>query len=191
MLGALLIVPALSIAGCQALQQFAALRQVDFGLDRVSDVNLAGIRVDDVRSYDDLRPTEIARIAASLAQGRLPAEFDLHVAARNPAENSVDARLLRMDWKLFLEDRETVNGVIEQDLLLPVGATTAFPVSIRLDLVQFFGDNLRDLVNLALSLSGQGGEPTNIRLEAIPTIQTPIGPIQYPTPIAIVSRDVG
>lgn len=180
-----------SIVGCQALRQFAALRSVDFMLDRVADVTLAGVQVDHVRSYNDLRATDIARIAASVSQGRLPTEFDLHIMAENPAENSVDARLLQMDWTLFLEGRETVSGILERDILLPAGAQTDIPLNIQLDLVRFFGDNLRDLVNLALSLSGQGGEPMSVRIEAMPTIQTPIGPIQYPQPITIVSREVG
>jgi hypothetical protein len=64
-------------------------------------------------------------------------------------------------------------------------------VIIELDLVDFFDRNLRDLVELALSISGQGGEPKNVSLQATPTIDTPIGEMEYPRPITILSRDVG
>jgi hypothetical protein len=96
-----------------------------------------------------------------------------------------------MDWTLFLEDRETISGILDQNLVFPPGQTTTFPVTIEVDLVDFFDRNLRDLVELALSVSGQGGEPKNVSLRAIPTIDTPLGEMEYPRPITIVSRDLG
>ena len=190
---ALFILATLSIglAGCQTLRQVASLRLVDFALDRVTDVDLAGVPLDRLQNYEDLRPTDLARLAGALSRSEMPVAFDLHLAAENPPDNPVDARMLEMDWTLFLEGRETVSGVLNEEIVLPSGAVTDIPLSIRLDLVDFFGNNLRDLVELALSLSGQGGAPTNVRLEALPTIQTPLGPIRYSQPITIVSRDVG
>lgn len=186
-----LLISATAISGCQTLRQVANLRLIDFALDRINDLHLAGVPVQRAESYEDLRATDIARIAASLAQNRLPVEFELHLAADNPEENQVDARMIQMDWTLFVEDRETISGVFNDEVVLPSGVTTIIPLFIQLDLVEFFGESLRDLVELALSLSGQGGEPTNIRLQAQPTIRTPLGPIRYPQPITIVSRDVG
>jgi hypothetical protein len=188
---ALLAFVAVVATGCQTLQQIAQLRHVDFALDRLTEVNLAGVNVDDKRTMNDVRATEIARIGASLIDGRLPLDFTLHVGADNPEENNVSARLVRMDWTLFLEDRETISGIFDDVVILPPGQRTNIPIDISLDLVQFFGSNLNDLVEIALSLSGQGGSPRNVRLEATPVIETPVGPLRYPRPITIVSRDVG
>ena len=179
------------IPGCQTLRQVASLRQVDFDLGNVNNVYLAGVNLDRVQNYNDLRAADIARIATSLAQRELPLAFQVQVLADNPADNPVDARLLEMDWTLFLEDRETISGVLNREILLPSGATTNIPLDISLDLVDFFGDNLRDLVELALAVSGQGGAPKSIRLQAVPSIQTPLGPLRYPQPVTIVARDVG
>jgi len=65
------------------------------------------------------------------------------------------------------------------------------PISMSLNLVDFFQGSARDLVNLALSLTGQGGAPTEVALRATPTVETAIGPIRYPQPITIVSHEVG
>jgi hypothetical protein len=46
-------------------------------------------------------------------------------------------------------------------------------------------------VNLALSLSGRGGAPTEVTLRATPTIETALGPIRYPRPITIVTATTG
>jgi hypothetical protein len=75
-------------------------------------------------------------------------------------------------------------------VVLPPGAPTDVPVDVELDLVEFFDENLRGLVDLATAISGDG-PPQNVKLEVQPTIQTRLGPMQYPKPIIVVSEDVG
>ena len=187
----LLIVPATVMQGCQSLREFAALRLVDFAIDSVSDARLAGVEIERLRRYEDLSATDILRLSTAVATQELPLRFRLNVAASNPEENQVQARLLRMDWTLLLEDRETIGGTIDENYVLPPGQTTVIPLTIELNLIDFFDRNLEDLVNLALSAAGQGGEATNVKLNARPTIDTPLGAMEYPRQITIVSRDVG
>lgn len=183
---ALLLLPS-----CSALKQIAALRSVDFSVDRVGDVALAGIELSRFDSYDDIGLLDAGRLAAGVATGRLPLRLTVFVAAANPSANSVTARLVRLDWALFLNNTETVRGIVEQAVEIPSGQTVAIPVSVELNLVDFFDRGARDLVDLALGLSGQGGRPTDVRLRATPTIDTPVGPISYPRPIDIVRIRTG
>ena len=178
-------------AGCATLQQITALRQVDFTIDRVSEVRLAGVDLTGVRSWGDLSLADGATLAAAFSRGDVPLEFNLHLRAENPADNTVSARLIRMQWTMFLEERETVSGTLEREYVFPPGEPQDVPVAIQLNLVEFFERNVRDLAELGLNLAGQGGAPKTVRLQAIPTIQTALGPIQYPQPITIVSREVG
>ena len=177
--------------GCATLQQIAALRNVEFALDRVSDLRLSGIDLGSVRSFDDLTVLDAGRLALALSRNELPLDFQLHLRAENPAENSTEARLIQMDWTLLLQDRETVSGVFENEILLPPGEPTDVPLSISLNLLEFFEGSAQDLLELALSIADQGGAPKEIALRATPTIQTPLGPMQYPRPITILSREVG
>ena len=179
------------LAGCATLQQIAALRNVDFSIDRLTDVRLAGIDLGNVRSWSDLGMVDAGRLALAVSERTLPLDFQLHLTAENPAGNSVDARLVRMDWTLLLQGRETLSGVFANELLLPRGQPTDVPITISLNLIEFFDGNARDLLNLALALTGQGGAPTEVTLRATPTIDTALGPIRYPQPITIVSRKVG
>lgn len=181
----------LSTAGCQTLREIAALRRVDFALDRVTSAALAGVDLSRVRTYEDVRASDLYRITSALSQGRLPLNFTLHLLAENPAENPTQARLVELDWTLFLEGRETVSGVLQENVVLPPGQPRDIPVAIQLDLLEFFDRNARDLIDLALAVSGQGGAPKEISLQATPTISTPLGPIRYPEPITIVAREVG
>jgi len=177
--------------GCATLQQITALRQVDFAIDRVSEVRLAGIDLTGRRSYADVSLTEGAALAAALSRKDLPLAFTLHLRAENPADNRVSARLVRMQWTMLLEDRETVSGTVEREYVFPPGQPQDLPIAIELNLAEFFERNARDLFDLALNLAGQGGAPKKVTLRAVPTIQTALGPIQYPQPITIVSREIG
>lgn len=178
-------------ASCATLQQFAALRSVDFHLDRVADVQVAGIDASRVASYSDLSLADAARVGAAITRRELPLAFRLLVRAENPADNPVTARLMRMQWTLLLDDTETISGLVEQELELPPGQPRDFPVDISLDLFDFFERSGPDLFNLALNLMGVGEEPSRVALRAVPTVNTAIGPISYPQPITIVDRRVG
>jgi hypothetical protein len=179
------------LSGCATLQQLVALRSVDFNVDRVSNVRLAGVDLGSVSSYRDLGLADVGRLTLAVAQGELPMDFQLHLTALNPADNSADARLVRLDWTLLLQGRETVSGVFADETLLRRGQPTDVPITMSLDLIDFFEGSAQDLVELALSLSGQGGSPREVTLRATPSVDTALGPISYPQPITIVSQEIG
>lgn len=177
-----------AVGACATIQQLAALRSVDFSIDRTSRVRVAGVDVSQVRSFADLSVVDAGAVVGAVARGELPLDMTVHVRAENPAENGVTARLIRMDWALFLEERKTVSGVIDGPVVLPPGAPTDVPVDVHLDLIEFFEGSARDLFDLTLRLTGLGGEPKDISIEALPTIETSVGPIRYPSPIRIRTR---
>ncbi len=172
-------------AGCATLQQIGALHSVRFSLDRVADMRLAGVDVQRVRSHRDLTIGDAGRLAAAIAENRLPLSFRLHVRAENPADNTVTARLVRLQWTLLLEDTETISGSLDREYHLPPGAPQDIPIAMELDLLEFFQGNARDLYELALNLAGAGGEPKQISLRAVPSVETPVGSISYPQPVTI------
>src|SRR5688572_10224126 len=181
----------LAFAACATLQQLAALRDVDFSVDRLSDVRLAGVDLSRVRSYSQLSVTDAARLAAAVSQRTLPMDLTVHLTAVNPEDNSVDARLVRMDWTLLLQDRETLSGTFADETILRRGQPTDVPIDVSLDLLDFFQGSAQDLFDLALSIADPGAPPTDVALRASPTVDTSLRPIRYPRPITIVSRQVG
>ena len=189
-LSAVVMASVLALSGCATLQQFAALRSVDFSLDEVADARLAGIELASIRSYEDLSLLDVGRLALALRQGDLPLQLQVRVLAENPADNPT-ARLTRMDWTLLLQDRETLTGALTEEIELPSGAPTVIPIDVSLNLIDFFEGNAQDLLELALSLAGQGGAPKQIAVRASPVISTPLGAIRYPQPITIVDARVG
>jgi hypothetical protein len=181
-----LLVALAAVGGCSTLQQIAAMRNVEFAIDGVGDGRLAGIDLAGVRSADDVSAVDAARLATALARDDLPLQFTMDVRAENPAENATTARMVRFAWTLLLDDRETVAGVIDREVTLPPGEPRIIPVHVSLNLVEFFDGNASDLLNLALRFAGARSESADVRLRATPTIETPLGPMNYPATITIV-----
>lgn len=188
---AVLVLPLFLLSGCQTLQEIAQLRNVNFHIDRLADVQLAGVEMERIRNYNDLGAMDVLRLGQAVLNKELPLSFTLHLTAENPPDNRVNARLTQLDWTLLLEDRETISGNFGQTVVLEPGQPTDIPFTINLNLVEFFDKNAKDLFDLASSLAGQGGAAKNVKLQALPTVETALGPIRYPNAITIFSRDVG
>lgn len=186
---ALLLTPLL--AACATLRGVMALRQVAFAVDRVAAVRLAGVSLDHVSSLSDVNVLDAARVAAAVARRQVPLTFDVHLTGRNPAENHTTARLVRLQWTLDLDGRETVSGTLDTAYTFPPGQVTDVRVPVSLDLYRFFQTSGADALNLALGLVGAGGRRTEVVVKAVPTIDTPLGAITYPGAITIVRRTVG
>lgn len=188
----MLLTLSLSLLGqCSTIKELAAVRQVDFSLDGISDPRLAGINLEETRSLRSVGALELVNLTRAVGERELPLQFVLHVTAENPAENSVNARLLGFDWTLFIEDRETLSGSVEPAASLPPGTPVDIPILIELELFEFFDANVRDMFELALNITGKGGAPKRLRLSAVPTIGTSLGPIRYPGRIDVVNREIG
>jgi len=56
---------------------------------------------------------------------------------------------------------------------------------MQLDLREFFDGGYDELVNLALGLVGASNDPTRITLELLPRVDTPLGPMVWPSPIRV------
>ena len=180
------------VQGCQTLKEIANLRNVDFALGAVRNLKLAGVNLDGVRSVRDVSPGEIIKLGAAVLRKELPLSFDIDVKAENPADNTVAARLTRLDWTLMLDDKETISGALEEEHVLNPGEPVRIPVAISLELTDYFDNPVRDLIDLAASIRGDDGSTSrNVKLVASPIINTILGPIRYPGPIVVVSETIG
>lgn len=171
--------------GCAALQEFAALRSVTFAFDRVSDVRVAGVAIGANARWSSLSVADVARIGAAVATRDVPLELIAHVGATNPAGNSVAARMLDLDWTLFVEDRRVLAGQLGSPVTIAPGRTADVPVAVRFDLMTLGSGGARDLFDLALAVAGQGSVAKEMRLDLVPTIETSLGPMRYPAPVVV------
>jgi hypothetical protein len=180
-----------ALVGCATLQNIASLSQVAFSLAGVQGGRLAGVPVERITAYRDLSTLDIGRLALAVARKDVPLDVQVNVTADNPAGNKTTATMAKLAWTLLLDNKETVSGVLDTVVTLPSGQPVTIPLKLRVNLYEFFGGNAESLLNLAAGLAGLNADPTRITLRAVPTINTPIGPISYPNPITITTRTVG
>jgi hypothetical protein len=179
------------LAGCATLSNLASLAQVAFSLSGVQDGRLAGVSVARITAYRDLSLLDVGRLTLAVVRKDVPLDLQVNVLATNPAGNQATATMAKLAWTLLLDNKETVSGVLDTVVTLPTGQPVTIPLKVRVNLYEFFGGSAESLLNLAAGLAGLNADPTRITLRATPTINTPIGPIAYPTPITIATRTVG
>jgi len=184
-LAALAVLALIAVPGCAALQQLAVLRTVTFAFAGLSDVRLAGIRLDSGTSYATLSLADVRLLGNAVIARQVPLEFIAHVSASNPAANTVTARMVDLGWTLFIEDRRTLAGQWGGAVAIEPGRAADVPLTVRFDLLQLGSGGASDLFGLALAIAGYGEFRKELRLELVPTIETSLGPIQYPAPVVL------
>jgi len=149
--------------GCSALKQLSEtmnnIKRLQFKLDNVSNCSLAGIGVSGKSSLSDFGVTDAFKLTQAFASKKFPVEFVLNVAAKNPNDGTggtkaTSATITRLQWRLLIDDVPTVEGDITSPITVPGrGGSVMIPVSVSLDLYQFFKNKSYDsIVNLALAI---------------------------------------
>jgi hypothetical protein len=181
-----------SLNSCAALNALSGLSRIQFKLNNVQSVQLAGINLSNKHSISDFNVMDGINLAAEFASGHLPLTFTLNVAAKNPnsPSNSILSALQVTDfpWRLLLNGQQTVSGNIGAPFGVPPGGTIAIlPLQVSVDLKQFFANQGYDqLLQLALALSGQGGA-SQVQLLATPTMSAGGLSLRYPGELTIVN----
>ena len=152
---------------------------------------MARIRLDRLLSFRDLGATDVARLGLAVAGRDVPFEVTVHVTGTNPASNQVTARMVALDWAYVVDERQIITGTLDQELRFPPGEPVDVPVAVGFNLARAFEGDARTLFETAVALSGQGPSTHDVTLRVRPTIDTSLGPIQYPEPISIRLASAG
>lgn len=180
-----------SVVGCASASQLAAMRQVEFRFDRISDAQIAGIALGSLHSADDVSVLDMGRLTLALASKDVPLDLIVHVKGENPAANNVTARMIALDWSYFVDERETVSGHLSEPYDFPPGQPTDVPVVVTFNMFRFFGGTGKDLLDTALALAGQRSSSHTVTLQLKPSIDSPAGRIQYPVPVTLYLARAG
>lgn len=185
-----------SLSGCGIIKELTNLSRLQFKLANLESITLGGININNKRSIRDFSSIDVLKLSASFVRGDLPLEFNLNVEVKNPnAENNnskrSDFKLSSFPWRLFVDGKEAVKGNISSPVNIPSDRSLSYvKVGAKIDLVNFIKEKgYEGIINLALSLAQQKDSPTKIELFAKPVVETPLGKINYPEEIKIVSMN--
>jgi hypothetical protein len=182
------VVVVLFMASCAQVKQLTNLLNCDFRVSSVDNINMAGIDVQKIKTFTDLKFTDGAKLLAAVAQGTLPLNLTVNIEAKNP--NTQMAALNKLDWILLIDDIEMANGSTTKRVEVPPNnGTGIFPIQMTSDLTKVLsGQSAKSIVNFGLNLAGYGSRPTRIAVKAKPTILVGGAAIMYPGYITIKSE---
>ncbi|MFQ3599182.1 MAG: LEA type 2 family protein [Chloroherpetonaceae bacterium] len=178
-----LVLLMLIVESCSVLRQLQEMKnfaRCEFRLSTVENIRLAGINVQRIKSTRDLTLTDGARFALALTQPQLPLNLTLNVEVKNP--NAETASLNRLEWRLFIDDVELLNSLVEEKVSIAgSGGVSTLPLQVSVDLKKALsGRSAEAIGNFALNLAGEGNTPTRFMLRVKPTIDVLGVPIEYP-----------
>ena len=181
------------VSGCSIYETFVNITRLQFKLGKVNNFELNGIDVTNKNKLSDFNFQDVLNISSMVSSGKLPVSFILNVEAKNPNDGTggykkTNAIIKSFPWRLLIDDKGTISGNIEEPVSVPgTGEITIIPISIRMDLVQFFKDrDYESLINLALALGGKDKSSSKLTLYADPVVSTIFGDISYPGELKIV-----
>lgn len=196
----LLLVVALFLVSCSSIRDITnsltSLQKMQFKLAGVTGMRVAGVDIAKLSSPSSLSIADGLALTQAFARKSLPTTFVLGVDAKNPntgttSAKSVPLTLNDLQWRLLIDDKPTISGGLDRPVDVPGnGKTAQIPLAMNLDLYSFFADKGYDgILNLALALGGQSGSAARVKLDAMPSVGTPLGPITYPNRITIVNTE--
>lgn len=192
----LLVIIAFSNISCSIYKSIVNVSRLKFKLGAVNNLSVNGVSLDGKTSAGDFNPFEVLKITSAFANRTFPISFLINVEAKNPNDGTggyprTDIMLKSFPWKLYIDDKETISGNINNSVSIPgTGEITNIPIRVDIDLLKFFKDTDYDqLINLAFTISGEKNHSSKIALYAQPTISTSIGDITYPGKLKIISKE--
>lgn len=175
-----MLVAVVGLSSCTALMQMAALTKCEFKIDSIKNTRLAGITIQGLRSFKDVKLTDVPRVVSAFTAGKLPLEYTLNVAVRNP--NAMDAAMTRMDWEAMIDQTSILTGAVTEPLKVPGnGGVSTLPLDVSVNLKQIFGTLTKDqLFDVGFGLADASDKPTRVALKLKPTIDVAGRPMTYP-----------
>ncbi|MDA3944625.1 MAG: LEA type 2 family protein [Bacteroidetes bacterium] len=172
----------LTLNSCTMLDQINQVQQLalcEFNVLGVNEVSIAGIELQENMERDDLNAAQIMQLTAAVFRREMIVDFNLLLDIDNP--NNKTAAMNRMDYELFIDNKEILTGQMNQPVNVGPNASAQLPMPIRLDLFKVLNNETQDaLVNLAFKLTGDQSNPSEILLKVKPYIKVGGRELAYP-----------
>jgi hypothetical protein len=189
------VLSAIIIAGCAVLNTFQNIARLKYRIQSTENYRVNGVQVDNKRSIKDFSPVEMLKLTSGIVKGSLPATFTINIEAVNPNDGKggnprTDLSIVKFPWRLFLNDKEIVDGNISSPVYVPgKGESVIIPIQVQTDIIKLVKEkSIEDIITLLQKLGGIHGTTSKIKLLVKPSLGTPIGNIEYPDEITIADK---
>ena len=179
---ALLILSIVFLGSCKQLRQMANLRKCQFRIQSVTDTRLAGVDIQSIRQFSDLKLGDAAKATTAFIAGNLPLQFNLNLQVRHP--NTDMAAMNKFDWIAMIDETQILEGTsMERVEVEPNGGLAIIPLAIKVnikDILSKLGKNKQQIMDYGFGLTDSQKRPTRVALKLKPSIQVGERAIMYP-----------
>lgn len=190
----------LLLGSCQTIKdisrQLSNLKQLEFEIDGVDDVELSSIKIGPNFNLTDLSTSDVISLTKKAVSKKLPISFQLNIKAinPNPGEGSkvdMSASITDFPFEFYLDGNKAFEGNINSPISVPEdGGTTIIPLQISFDLFKIFDNgSYKKFALIAGNLAGFETEKVELKVIADPTVKTQIGNIS-PGKITIMKEKI-
>lgn len=179
------------INNCGLLRQIKemnAFTQCEFKFKNIGNATLAGVNIQNIKSYSSLKLSDIGKLTYAFTKNNLPLSFTLNLIVKNP--NQTSAAMNNLAWILFIDDIEVASGTSNMRIEIPPNNGQAiYPIDITSDLKQVLSSkSLKAVVNFGLNLVDKGGKTTRVLIKIKPSIMIGNKTITYPGYISVTEE---
>ncbi len=183
------------LSSCSVYQTISNISRLKYKIYSATDYRIIGITIADKKSLKDFHSIELLKITSGFIKGNLPLTFLLNIEAKNPNDGNggfarTDLNIASFPWRLFLNEKEIVQGNITEPVFVPgKGESVIIPIKIEFDIAKAFKEkSMDDILLLLLQVGGVQGSTSNLKMIAKPILGTPFGKLEYPDEITIVDK---
>ena len=125
---------------CSVYKTIVNVSRLKFKLGTVNNFTINGVSLEGKTSVRDFNPFEVLKITSAFANRSFPISFLINVEAKNPNDGTggyprTDIMLKSFPWNLYIDDKETISGNINNSVSLPgTGEITNIPIRVDIDL---------------------------------------------------------
>ncbi|MBE0661772.1 MAG: LEA type 2 family protein [Bacteroidales bacterium] len=172
----------LILPSCDILQQVGEMQMLskcEFRINTVTDIHLAGVNVSNKQDISDVNTMDVLMLTNGVLSNNLPLNLKLNLQVKNP--NDQTASLNRIDWVLFIDDLQMIEGTINERFSVGPNATSMLPVQIGFNLAEALSDERADtIIDFALGLAEGSGKTTRVMIKLKPSVMVGQRSIMYP-----------
>jgi len=178
----ILFAAAVMLTACDVLKQVEGMQMLskcEFRINTISDIQLAGVNVSGVKKISDVNPLDALLITNAWISNQLPFNFNLNLEVKNP--NSQPASMNRLDWILFIDDMQMLEGAVNERFVTGAGETGNLPVQIGFNLAEVLkGESKDKIIGTVLGLVDGSGKSTRVMVKLKPSVMVGQQTIMYP-----------
>jgi LEA14-like dessication related protein len=163
----------IALFSCDVAQQLLGtyqMTQCKYEYSSISNLNLAGVNLQNVSSLSSLNPLSAANLLSAFVSpgGALPLHFTLNLNVTNPGVQT--ALLNGMSYILEIDGIEMTQGTLNTQFQVASGQKTLMPIQMGFDLRQVLsGKSAEAIKNLAFNFAGIGNASSNVTVRLKPT----------------------